>query len=102
MSRKIESRRALAAVGVVLVSAAVMFALFMGSGGLLFFIPLAPLFKVINNTLTAYLLVFVAVPLAGVVFWRTPWWIRWVWLGILLSNLTLMMLLGIGLGSSGA
>jgi len=101
MIRQINSKRVLTAAAVTLAAAAVMFLLFIGTGGMLFFIPLAPVFEVIKNVLLAYLLTFVAVPLAGVVFWRSPWWARWACLGVLLCNLALLVYFQVGFGPGG-
>ena len=41
----------------------------------------------------AMILTYFVVPLAGVVFWRRPWWGRWLCLGLLLCNLVMYGLL---------
>jgi len=87
MIRQVDSKRAAA---VTLAAAAMAFLLFMGIG-MFYFLPMAPAIAVVKNTWAAYLVTFVAVPLVGVLFWRSPWWVRWACLGVLLGNLGILV-----------
>jgi hypothetical protein len=42
------------------------------------------------GALTALVIVYFGLPLVGVLFWRRPWWVRWVFTGVLLHNLALL------------
>lgn len=86
----VQDRKQALTAGLVTIAGAGATLLLFLSTGMLFFLPLVPIVAIVRNPGVAYLLIFVAIPLAGVVWWRWPWWGRWAWLGILLANLGLL------------
>lgn len=81
--------RILAAVTIMLVSAGLTF-LILYLTGPVFFLPAAAVMTLTNHPQIAILTPFVILPLLAVVFWRYPWWVRWIFLGFLLHNIALL------------
>lgn len=82
-------KRVLAAAAVTAVAAGLSRLLFMLTG-YFYVVPAAVAGEVTGaNVPVSYLLALVLPPLAGVVFWRRPWWVRWACLGVLLHNVWL-------------
>lgn len=87
----VQHRKQALAAGLVTVAGAGATLLLFLATGMLFVLPLVPLVAIVGNPGVAYLLMYVAIPLAGVVWWRQPWWARWSCLGVLLCNLGIMV-----------
>lgn len=97
MIQRVERKHVLAAAAVTVAAAAAMLVVFMETG-FLFFLPLALIAGITRTPVLTYVLPLIAVPLAAVVFWRRPWWVRWAFLGILLHNLGLTVYLQLTYG----
>jgi hypothetical protein len=95
--------RPVCAVAVTAATAALAVLLFLGTGWI-YFLPVMVVIALVRNTAVAYWFTCVAVPLAGALFLRSPWWARWACLGILLGNvgLTVYFNLAVGLGALGS
>jgi uncharacterized membrane protein YuzA (DUF378 family) len=81
----------LAGVLVTVVSAAAAVGLFLITW-MLYVLPVAPLAALLGgNAPAAYAVLYILVPLAGVMFLRSPapWWARWVCLGVMATNVAL-------------
>lgn len=92
---RIGRSRRLRGVGVMLISAAVVFGLFVVTWSLSFFLPSAFVTNVVGgNVIVGMVLVHVVVPLAVVLAYRWPWWVRWAAAGVLLFNIVILAVYG--------